>query len=70
MDMHAYFDIDADKEEKLSRGEAVSPDEYYYKGTVSFKTGDERYKWLERKVCICEPVIESWEKVNIAVYMV
>lgn len=70
MEMHAYFDIDADKEEKLSRGEAVSPDEYYYKGTVSFKTGDERYKWLERKVCICEPVIESWEKVNIAVYMV
>lgn len=69
MDMQAFFDIDADKEDMLSRGEKVSPDEYYYKGTVLFKTGAGQYKWLERKVCICELVVESWEKVIMTVYM-
>ena len=70
MDMKMYLDIDAVYEEKLMNGESVSPDNYYFKGTASFKTGDKRYKYLERKVCICESQIDSWEKVSAAVYLV
>ncbi|MEI3519504.1 MAG: DUF3237 family protein [Clostridia bacterium] len=53
MEMKAVLDIDSSAEEKLMNGEHVSPDEYYFKGIVNFRTGDERYKWLERKVCVC-----------------
>lgn len=70
MEMKAFLDIDAELEEKLMKGEAVSPDEYYFKGTVLFKTGDERYKWLERKVCVCTTEIKNWECVNTTVYLV
>lgn len=70
MDMNAYFDIDADKEKRLMDGESLSPDEYYYKGVVSFKTNHETYKWLERKVCVSTLVIDNWEKVDMTVYMV
>ena len=70
MEMKAFFDIDEANEARLMKGERVSPDQYYYKGTASFKTGDRRYKWLERKVCVCDLVIASWEKVDITVYMI
>ena len=70
MDMKMYLDIDAVYEEKLMRGESVSPDNYYFKGIADFKTGDERYKYLERKVCVCESQIENWESVTASVYLV
>ncbi len=69
MDMKAYFDVDEDCEKRLMAGEKVDPGEYYYKGIVSFKTSHEKYRWLERKVCVCTAVIDSWEKVDITVYM-
>lgn len=70
MEMKAVLDIDSSAEEKLMNGEHVSPDEYYFKGTVDFRTGDERYKWLERKVCVCTSEIVNWERVDTTVYLV
>jgi len=70
MDMRAYFDIEPETEVRLMDGEDVIPDDYYYKGTASFKTSHEKYRWLERKICICSLVIENWEKLSVAVYMV
>ena len=64
------LEIDPAVEEKLMEGEPVSPDEYYFKGSVTFRTGDEKYKWLERRVCVCENRITDWERVDTAVYMV
>ena len=38
--------------QKLSRGEAVDPSLYYMRTTPSFETGDARYAWLNKIVCI------------------
>ena len=37
---------------KLAAGEAVDPSLYYMRTTPSFETGDERYAWLNRIVCV------------------
>lgn len=37
---------------KLSQGEAVDPSLYYMRTTPSFETGDARYSWLNRMLCI------------------
>ena len=37
---------------KLSLGETVDPSLYYMRTTPSFETGDARYSWLNRMVCI------------------
>ena len=70
MEFKAYFDVDAAVEEKMESGELVDPSEYYYKGTAVFKTDDERYKWLERKICTTETEILSWEELVTNVYLV
>ncbi len=49
MDMKMYLDIDAVYEEKLMRGESVSPDSYYFKGIADFKTGDEDINTLRER---------------------
>jgi hypothetical protein len=33
---------------RLASGEAVSPDEYYFRTAISFSTADPRYEWLNR----------------------
>src|SRR3954468_24235094 len=38
--------------EKLSRGEPVDPASYYMRTVPHFETGDARYAWLNRLVCI------------------
>jgi hypothetical protein len=38
--------------EKLSAGEEVDPTLYYMRTTPLFETGDARYAWLNRIVCI------------------
>lgn len=70
MNIKAIFDTDLEIERKLMAGEKVDPDEYYYKGVVSFITGSEKYRWLERKICVCNGVIENWEKLRFEVFMV
>jgi hypothetical protein len=42
----------ADVLKKLSLGEAVDPSLYYMRTTPSFETGDPRYSWLNRMVCV------------------
>lgn len=42
----------ADVIERLARGEAVDPALYYMRTTPWFETGDPRYAWLNRLVCI------------------
>jgi hypothetical protein len=42
----------ADVLKKLSLGEAVDPSLYYMRTTPSFETGDSRYSWLNRMVCV------------------
>jgi hypothetical protein len=37
---------------RLAAGEAVDPSLYYMRTTPSFETGAERYRWLNRLVCI------------------
>lgn len=69
MELKAIFDTDEAVEARLMKGEAVDPDEYYYKGVVSFRTGSNKYRWLERKICVCTGIIESWEKLVFEIYM-
>jgi hypothetical protein len=38
--------------QRLARGENVDPSLYYMRTTPSFETGDARYAWLNRIVCV------------------
>lgn len=38
--------------EKLAAGEAVDPALYYMRTTPLFETGDARYAWLNRMICV------------------
>lgn len=62
MEMQAYLDLDEEVEQRMINDKPVNASEYYYKGIVRFQTGDPKYRWLERKVCVCSGEIESWEK--------
>jgi len=42
----------ADVLRKLSSGESVDPSLYYMRTTPRFETGDARYAWLNRIVCV------------------
>ena len=37
---------------RMSLGEDVDPSLYYMRTTPSFETGDQRYAWLNRMVCV------------------
>ena len=49
---HGYRHGPAEVLDKLSRGEAVDPSLYYMRTTPLFETGDARYAWLNRMVCV------------------
>jgi hypothetical protein len=38
--------------DKLAAGEAVDPELYYMRTTPLFETGDARYAWLNRMICV------------------
>ena len=40
----------------IARGEQVEPSKYYFRATPSFETGDAKYAWLNRIVCVCSGV--------------
>jgi hypothetical protein len=42
----------ADVLQRLSAGEAVDPALYYMRTTPLFETGDARYAWLNRMICV------------------
>lgn len=49
---HGYRHGPADVLRKLSLGEEVDPSLYYMRTTPLFETGDARYTWLNRLICI------------------
>lgn len=53
----------------LGRGEAVDPSTYYMRTHPRFETGDERYAWLNRLICVGTGMREA-AAVRIAVYEV
>jgi hypothetical protein len=38
--------------QRLARGEAVDPGEYYFRTTPVFETGSEKYEWLNNIICV------------------
>jgi hypothetical protein len=38
--------------QRILRGEAVAPSEYYWRATPRFETGSEKYGWLNRVVAV------------------
>lgn len=49
---HGYRHGPAEVLEKLSMGEEVDPSLYYMRTTPLFETGDPRYAWLNRLICV------------------
>jgi Protein of unknown function (DUF3237) len=49
---HGYRHGPAEVLRKLSAGEEVDPSLYYMRTTPRFETGDARYAWLNRIVCV------------------
>lgn len=70
MQIDAYLHLAQELEEKLLAGEAVSSEEYYYKGTARFDVGSAEYKWLENRLFVCEGAIDSWQALRFSVYEV
>lgn len=59
----------ADVLAKLAVGEPVDPSRYYMRTTPSFETGAERYRWLNRIVCVATGVRRK-DAVELDVYEV
>lgn len=70
MEVKGWFDVEPETEAKMEAGEYISPEEYYHKGSVIFRTDAPQYKWLERKVCVSETEIKSWSELLTTVYMI
>jgi len=49
---HGYRHGPADVLKKLAAGEEVDPSLYYMRTTPLFETGDARYAWLNRLICV------------------
>ena len=49
---HGYRHGPADVLKKISSGENVDPSLYYMRTTPLFETGDARYAWLNRMICV------------------
>ena len=49
---HGYRHGPADVLQKLAAGEDVDPALYYMRTSPLFETGDARYSWLNRLICV------------------
>ena len=49
---HGYRHGPADVLKKLAAGEEVDPSLYYMRTSPLFETGDQRYAWLNRLICV------------------
>jgi len=49
---HGYRHGPADVLKRLASGEEVDPSLYYMRTTPLFETGDARYAWLNRLICV------------------
>ena len=59
----------ADVLKRLASGEAVDPSLYYMRTTPCFETGDARYAWLNRIVCVAKGARRS-SAVELEIYEV
>ena len=55
--IYAYYrgiiDVSPEIHERIySKGEDVDPSEYYFRTSPVFETGSEKYKWLNKIVCV------------------
>jgi len=55
--------------ERIQRGEAVDPAEYYFRSTPRFESGDARYTWLNRVLAVGSGARLAQE-VHLDVYVV
>lgn len=46
------FDISQQGRQRILNGEEVDPASYYFRTTLAFETGAERYRWLNRMVAV------------------
>ena len=46
------FDISPELRERLRTGGAVDPSQYYFRTAVTFETGAESYRWLNRLLAV------------------
>jgi hypothetical protein len=49
---HGIIDASPEVAQRVFSGEDVSPSEYYFRTTPRLETGDERYAWLNKLVCV------------------
>lgn len=63
------LDMDYDTMVKVSSGEEMSPSEYYFRHSVKFTAGDERYQWLNKIVAFGIAMITPDNNVYTDVYM-
>ncbi len=40
----------------IARGEQIDPTRYYFRASPIFETGDKKYAWLNRTICVCSGV--------------
>lgn len=55
--------------QQLRRGEAVDPALIYFRALPRFETSDERYRWLTRRIFLCDGVRRA-DSVELAFYEV
>ncbi len=46
------FDISPEMRERIRIGSEVDPSEYYFRTAVTFETGAEKYRWLNRLLAV------------------
>jgi hypothetical protein len=46
------FDISPEIRERIRAGGEVDPSEYYFRTAVTFETGAEKYRWLNRLLAV------------------
>ncbi|MBI5284589.1 MAG: DUF3237 domain-containing protein [Chloroflexi bacterium] len=49
---HGILDVKPEVIRRVFAGEDVSPTEYYFRTTPRLETGDERYAWLNKTICV------------------
>jgi hypothetical protein len=52
MTYRGVFDVDSAVVAEVFAGNDVDPSRYYFRTTPRFETGDQRYAWLNKLVCV------------------
>lgn len=52
MTYHGVIDAAPEIAGRVLAGEDIEPSEYYFRTAPRFETGDERYAWLNKRICV------------------